>query len=85
MNNIETQDIISLSDNHKYQVISKVNYNDENYLYLQDIEEDTAVRFCVEKQIEGNIKIVDIEDQGLVVKLLPLFEAEAKASWNSAE
>ena len=50
--NIEIRDIITLSDNNKYIVISKINYEEKNYYYLIDINDKKNIKFCYEDNNE---------------------------------
>ena len=71
---IEIKDIVTLSDQNKYQVISKINYNYQIYYYLVDINEISNIKFLY----ENNNKLTEIDDEELVNKLLPLFYNEIK-------
>ena len=68
------KDIITLSDKHKYQIVSKVIYNDTTYYYFVDIDEISNVKFLYEN---GN-KLTEVEDKELVRVLLPMFYNEIK-------
>lgn len=71
---IEIKDIVTLSDQNKYQVISKINYDYQIYYYLVDINEISNIKFLY----ENNNKLTEIDDEELVNKLLPLFYNEIK-------
>ena len=75
---INIKDLVTLSDNNKYAVCSKTNYNDNDYLYLMDIVDNTNIKFCMEKPKGDKISVVEIENPELIQALLPLFFNEAK-------
>ncbi len=80
--NIDIRDLITLSDGNKYIVISKVYYDNNDYLYLVDVNENNNLKYCY---IEDD-SIVEITDEELNKKLLPLFFERAKdivLSWNN--
>lgn len=65
---IEIKDILTLSDNNKYIVVSKVNYENKNYYYLIN-ENNSDIKFCY----EDNNELVELDDKELTTKLIPLF------------
>lgn len=70
---IKYQDIITLSDNNKYIVVSKVNYNDSYYVYLVDINDNTNLKFA-EIENENILSELDKDiDAELINNLIPLF------------
>lgn len=71
---IDVKDELTLSDDKEYIVISKIIYEGNTYLYLTE-------KNNVKNIIFGNLQndeIVEIEDKGLIKKLLPLFIKESK-------
>ena len=72
--NINIKDILTLSDNNKYIVVSKVYYNDKDYLYLVDVDNNNNLKFCYLDSDE----LVEINDKELNTKLLPLFFEKVK-------
>ena len=66
---VNIKDSLVLSDKHEYVVVSKAIYNNNTYLYLIDINNDLNVKFC----LLDNNKIIEIKDDKLCAKLLPLF------------
>ena len=76
--NVETKDIITLNDNNKYVVCSKVNYQNNGYLYLVDVNDKSNVKFGLEEKADNQIKILEIENQTLIQALLPLFYSKSK-------
>lgn len=66
--NIDTKDIITLDDDNKYVVVSKINYENKNYYYLVN-SNNNNLKFCY----EDNEELVEITDKELTTRLLPLF------------
>ena len=76
--NIEYQDIITLDDNNKYVVASKVNYNNSTYVYLVDINNTTNYKFA---ELEKNSTLLELDDEidkELIKHLIPLFYKNSK-------
>ena len=67
-------DVLTLSDNNKYVVTSKINYNNKSYYCLIDINNYENLKFCYQDSDE----LVEINDKELVGKLLPLFYKASK-------
>lgn len=59
--NVEKNDILTLSDNVKYLVVSKVMYEDFEYLYLVDIIDNFNMKFV---KYENN-ELLKIENKNL--------------------
>ena len=71
---IEIKDIITLSDQNEYQVVSIVDYEYRIYYYLVDINEISNVKFLY----KNGDKLTEVEDEELVNKLLPMFYEQIK-------
>ena len=71
---INIKDILTLSDNNDYIVISKVDYNNKTYYYLLDKNDSGNILFCYLE----NDELVEVVDKELNTKLLPLFLKEAE-------
>jgi len=69
--NVEIKDILVLSDDNSYVVVSKVIYENNTYYYLIDKDKNENLKFCVEKP--ENNSLLEVEDANLIQKLLPLF------------
>lgn len=68
------KDIVTLSDDHEYQVVSKTIYEGKTYYYLIDINDISNIKFLYE-----NIdRLTEVEDQELIKLLLPKFLYEIK-------
>lgn len=76
---IEYQDIITLNDENKYLVASKVNYNNSKYVYLVDINNNKNLKFA---EIENDSIISELDaniDAELINNLVPLFYNNSKS------
>lgn len=70
---VEYQDIITLSDENKYVVASKVNLNNSKYVYLVDINNNKNLKFAEIEQ-DGLLSELDSDiDKELIKQLIPLF------------
>jgi len=76
---IDIKDILTLSDNNKYIVVSKINYENKNYYYLIDVNSERNVKFCYQDGEE----LVELNNKELTTKLLPLFFQASKESLNT--
>ena len=72
---IEIKDSLILSDNCEYVVASKASYNNNVYLYLIDIQNNTNFKFV---RLDDN-KVIEVSDDKLCARLLPLFLKESKS------
>ena len=70
---IEKKDIIVLSDQKNYVVVSKINYENNNYYYIVDIDDVANLKFVQEVGDE----LIELTDKELVTKLIPLFTQDA--------
>lgn len=77
--NIQKNDILELSDNIKYLVVSKVLYKNINYLYLVDIVDNSNIKFVT----VDNDEVVIVTDKFILDKLLNLFMIDLKKSLSS--
>ena len=71
---MEMRDVITLDDNNKYAIISKIDYEEKKYYYLVDINNVENLMFCYEDKGD----LVKLNDAELIKKLLPLFLEAAK-------
>ena len=72
--NINIKDIVELSDNNQYQVISKTTYNETVYYCLVDINDISNIKFLYE-----NIdRLTEVDDSELINLLLPKLFSEIK-------
>ena len=67
------RNIISLSDNNKYLIVGKVDYENKNHYYLVDINNQENIKFCY----EDNGDLVEIESPEIIQKLIPIFGEQA--------
>ena len=78
--NIDIRDIVSLSDNKRYVVVSKTNYENAVYYYLAELDNINNIKFLTENK--ANNSLIEVEDKELIQKLLPLFINESKEVLN---
>lgn len=71
--NIEIRDIITLSDNNRYIVCSKIKLEDKNFYYLAEQKNVRNIKICVERYNNGRYSVNEIIDKDVINKLLPLF------------
>ena len=71
---IDIKDILTLDDDNKYVVVSKVYFEGKDFLYLVDINNNANLKFCY----VDNDELVESSDKELNTKLLPLFFDEIK-------
>ena len=69
---INITDVLTLSDNNEYVVVSKTNYENIEYYYLIDKNNDANVKFCY----LDNDELVELDDNELTTKLIPFFVKE---------
>ncbi|MBQ2910559.1 MAG: hypothetical protein IJE53_07100 [Bacilli bacterium] len=69
---IQIKDVVTLSDQNEYLVVSKVDHEYRNYYYLVDINDNSNVLFLY----ENGEKLTEVEEPELVSKLLPMFYAK---------
>ena len=75
---IEYQDIITLNDNNKYVVASKVNYESSKYVYLVDINDNTNMKFAEIEKDNSLSELDSLKDEELIKQLIPLFYNNSK-------
>lgn len=75
---IDIDSTITLDDNHEYVVVSKVNYECHDYIYIVDTVDHSSFKFAEIQNENGQIFISEINanETELISQLLPLF-AEA--------
>lgn len=82
MMNIKKGDAVTLSNNIKYLVLSKVLYNDKYYLYLTSIEDEPKIKICVENKNGDSIKLKEVNDTNLIKNLFLLFGEDIKSIYS---
>lgn len=78
---MEMRDVITLDDNNKYAIISKIDYEGKKYYYLVDINNPENLMFCYEDKGD----LVKTNDAELIKKLLPLFLEASKDILNELQ
>ena len=76
--NIDIKDVITLSDYNEYATCSKIKYQDDEYLYLVDINNNQNFKFALIKYNDNSTNIIEIKNQQLIQILLPLFYENSK-------
>ena len=71
---IDIKDVITLSDNNEYGVVSKTIYDNISYYYLVDINNNNNIKFLFE---QGN-KLIELEDKKKIQLIIPKFLNEIK-------
>lgn len=81
---IDIDSMITLDDHHEYVVVSKINYECHDYIYIVDTVDHSIFKFAEIHNENGQIFISEINDNEteLISQLLPLF---AEASNNYLE
>ena len=74
-------DVVKLTDNCSYVVVSIINYNNSCYAYLIDIKDKKNIIFT--EVFEDRVE--KINDQNLLNELLPLFYQDSMNSLASFE
>ena len=72
--NIDIKDVITLSDNNEYGVVSKTIYDNKAYYYLVDINNNENIKFLFE---EGE-KLIELEDEKIIKSIIPKLLNEIK-------
>lgn len=72
---IDIKDVITLNDNNEYIVVSKLEYENELYFYIININNDSDIKFL--KLNHKNNKLIEFNNSQVLHKLLPLFLKEA--------
>ncbi|MDD3862926.1 MAG: hypothetical protein PHV79_03660, partial [Clostridia bacterium] len=72
--NIEIQDVIKLDDKNEYVVVSKADFEQQTYVYIVDINNNT--KFKIAKVLKD--KLVEVDDnKELIRELIVLFYKNA--------
>lgn len=71
---IEQGELLILSNNKEYAVVSSIIYNDVNYVYLLDTEEYKDYKFC--EFVNDKLKVV--KDPELLKVLITQFNSNLK-------
>lgn len=70
---MDIKDIITLSDNNKYVIVSKANYENKTYYYLAMIDEETNKVKDLNIYYEDDGDFVEEDNGKIIENLLPLF------------
>lgn len=83
---INYKDIITLEDGNEYVVVSKINYDGKDYIYLVDIKNTSNIKFA-EIEIEGEktyISVIDNNEKELLDKIIKLFFEDTKEIYDDS-
>lgn len=72
--NIDIKDIVTLSDNNEYGVVSKTIYDNKTYYYLIDVNDISNVKFLFEEENT----LVELEDEKIIQTIIPKLLSEIK-------
>ena len=67
---IDVKDIITLDDDNRYMVISKVKHKENMYFYLINVEDRTQYKFLYQTSEK---ELSEFNDPKIMEELLPLF------------
>lgn len=70
---MEKTNIITLDDDNKYVIVSKVVIKNINYYYLIDINNVKNVKFCQEERERETIILKEITDKEVITNLIRVF------------
>lgn len=70
---MEKTNIITLDDDNKYVIVSKVVIKDINYYYLIDINNVKNIKFCQEERVGETIILKEITDKEVITNLIRVF------------
>ena len=73
---VDMTNIVTLSDDIQYVVVSKAEYEGKIYYYFVDIRDNKNIKFLYEDGDE--LVEVDIDDDELMKNLMPLFVEKIK-------
>lgn len=70
--------IIELEDKKEYIVISNAEFEGKVYYFIMEEQNQTNVKFCVEKVKDEKTYFEEFSDKKLFMQLQPLFEKSSK-------
>lgn len=79
---MEKTNIITLDDDNKYVIVSKVVIKNINYYYLIDINNVKNVKFCREERVGETIILKEITDKEVITNVIRVFYIQEKRSLN---
>ena len=75
---LEKNNLITLDGKNEYLIVSKVIYNNTNYLFLVNIYNNEDIKVCYEKKENNQSIVVEVEDELLLNQLILLFAEDTK-------
>ena len=73
---LEKQMLITLTDNKEYIVLTALESEGINYVYLVENDNLSNMKFCVEELENNQIKLTEVEDKNLRLILLDKFTSK---------
>lgn len=75
---IEKYCIVTLEDDKEYVVVSKINYDSNDYVYLVGVEDNKNIKICKEEKGISSVKLIDVDNKELFNNIVPLFYNDVK-------
>ena len=73
---MKTNDVIVLDDLKEYVVVSKVNHNGSDYIFI--IEVNNTSNYKIAEVEDGEISVIEADEQELLDEIIPLFGLDAQ-------
>jgi len=83
--NISEEKIITLNDGNEYVVVSKVDFEGSDYVYIVDINNSSNFKFARIGEENSQIFVSELEDTDLINILIPLFYDSSKKYLDNLE
>lgn len=75
---INFEDVLTLDDDKKYVVTSKINFQEKEYLYLVDINNTANIKFASIENDDEQTFVEEVNDSDILERLIPLFAEDTK-------
>jgi len=79
MLDIKIGQLVELSDNNEYSVVSRVENNEKTYYRLSDINNLGSLKICYEQ----NDRLYDVEDKEELEKIIVMVDSQFKGEFLS--
>lgn len=73
---MKTNDVIVLDDLKEYVVVSKVNHNGSDYIFIIEVNNTSNYKFAEVE--DGEISVIEADEQELLDEIIPLFGLDAQ-------
>lgn len=74
---------ITLDDGKEYVITSMAKYENDDYLYLVDINNMENIKFCKLISHDGTESLQEIKDDAILSKIIPILYASVKEEINN--